>query len=105
MFSGGDLFDENKPSRDMFHQVIRLLRTYTLGDKPVKVKFVSDASRNFDHSFFPNVNYEDSNLNVGLPIFSIHGNHDDLGGVGTCALDLIHETGLVNFFGKFTDTT
>ena len=28
------------------------------------------------------MNYEDENLNVGLPVFSIHGNHDDPQGVG-----------------------
>lgn len=34
------------------------------------------------HSW-PGVNYEDENINVGLPVFSIHGNHDDPQGVGT----------------------
>ncbi len=23
------------------------------------------------------MNYEDSNINIGIPIFAIHGNHDD----------------------------
>lgn len=32
---------------------------------------------------WPGVNYEDENINVGLPVFSIHGNHDDPQGVGT----------------------
>lgn len=31
---------------------------------------------------FPAVNYEDPNLNVGIPVFSIHGNHDDPQGAG-----------------------
>jgi DNA repair exonuclease SbcCD nuclease subunit len=31
---------------------------------------------------FPAINYEDSNLNVAIPVFSIHGNHDDPQGVG-----------------------
>lgn len=31
---------------------------------------------------FPAVNYEDSNFNVGIPVFSIHGNHDDPQGAG-----------------------
>lgn len=33
-------------------------------------------------SSFPAINYEDSNLNVGIPVFSIHGNHDDPQGAG-----------------------
>lgn len=37
-----------------------------------------------DHSClhrFGHVNYEDPHFNVGLPVFSIHGNHDDPAGV------------------------
>jgi DNA repair exonuclease SbcCD nuclease subunit len=30
---------------------------------------------------FGQVNYEDPNFNVGLPVFTIHGNHDDPAGV------------------------
>jgi len=30
---------------------------------------------------FGKVNYEDPNFNVGLPVFTIHGNHDDPAGV------------------------
>ena len=31
---------------------------------------------------FPAVNYEDPNLNIAIPVFSIHGNHDDPQGAG-----------------------
>ena len=27
------------------------------------------------------MNYEDSNYNVSIPVFTIHGNHDDPAGV------------------------
>ena len=30
---------------------------------------------------FPAVNYEDPNYNISIPIFLIHGNHDDPAGV------------------------
>lgn len=34
------------------------------------------------HGFrFGKVNYEDPHFNVGLPFFTIHGNHDDPAGV------------------------
>lgn len=53
---------------------------------------------------FGRVNYEDPNFSVGLPIFSIHGNHDDPtreGGIeALAALDLLHVANLVNYFGK-----
>lgn len=74
------------------------------------------------------MNYQDENLNISIPVFSIHGNHDDPTGVscpfpvcaflldsyqciclddificfkaeGLCALDLLSASGLVNHFG------
>lgn len=66
-------------------------------------EFLSDPSVNFAELEFPNVNYEDFNLNVGLPVFSINGNHDDLtGNPPLCALDILHSCGLLNYFGKVT---
>ena len=38
----GDLFHENRPSRDCMYQVMALLREYTLGEKPVQVELLSD---------------------------------------------------------------
>jgi len=35
-----------------------------------------DGDRAFNH-----VNYEDPDINVAIPVFSIHGNHDDPSGV------------------------
>ncbi|TRY58065.1 hypothetical protein DNTS_022710 [Danionella cerebrum] len=53
-----------------------------------------------DFVLFPWVNYLDDNLNVSLPIFSVHGNHDDpTGADGLCAIDLLSCAGLVNHFG------
>ncbi|XP_039157054.1 double-strand break repair protein MRE11-like isoform X1 [Eucalyptus grandis] len=43
-----------------------------------------------DHSCLPrfgHVNYEDPHFNVGLLVFSIHGNHDDPAGVNKIARD------------------
>ena len=61
----------------MVNSTIELLRKYTMGDKPCQIEFLSDQSMNFKHSKFPYVNYEDPNLNISYPVFSIHGNHDD----------------------------
>lgn len=33
------------------------------------------------HSAFNHVNYEDPDINIAIPVFSIHGNHDDPSGV------------------------
>ena len=46
-------------------------------------------------------NYEDPNCNVSLPVFSIHGNHDDPAGeANLSAMDVLASAGLVNYFGK-----
>lgn len=52
------------------------------------------------------MNYEDPNLNIAIPVFSIHGNHDDPSGFGRLSsLDLLSTSGLVNYFGRWTDLT
>ncbi|KAF9107025.1 Double-strand break repair protein mre11a [Mortierella sp. AM989] len=97
---GGDLFHENKPSRKTMHITTKLLRKYCLGDKPVSLEFLSDPLDNFPEGI-NNVNYMDPNLNVAIPVFSIHGNHDDPSGDGNlCALDQLAMAGLVNYFGR-----
>ena len=46
---GGDLFHENKPSRQTIHRTISLLRRYCLGDKECQMEFLSDPEINFSH--------------------------------------------------------
>uniref|UniRef100_A0A7N6A3S0 Double-strand break repair protein n=1 Tax=Anabas testudineus TaxID=64144 RepID=A0A7N6A3S0_ANATE len=97
---GGDLFHENKPSRKCLHNCITMLRKYCMGDSPIQFNILSDQTVNFNTTQFPWVNYQDENLNISIPVFSIHGNHDDpTGAEGLCALDLLCAAGLVNHFG------
>ncbi|CAI5693701.1 unnamed protein product [Oreochromis niloticus] len=97
---GGDLFHDNKPSRQCLHKCITMLRKYCMGDSPVRFEILSDQKVNFNTTQFPWVNYQDENLNISIPVFSIHGNHDDpTGAEGLCALDLLSASGLVNHFG------
>uniref|UniRef100_A0A0E0KVQ5 Double-strand break repair protein n=1 Tax=Oryza punctata TaxID=4537 RepID=A0A0E0KVQ5_ORYPU len=97
---GGDLFHENKPSRATLVKTIEILRRYCLNDQPVKFQVVSDQTINFPNRF-GQVNYEDPNFNVGLPVFTIHGNHDDPAGVDNLsAIDILSACNLVNYFGK-----
>ncbi|XP_073973424.1 double strand break repair nuclease mre11 isoform X2 [Rhodnius prolixus] len=71
---------------------------------PIHVEFLSDQRTIFKNCVFPTVNYEDPNFNISIPIFSIHGNHDDPSGFGRMsALDLLSVSGFVNYFGKWTD--
>lgn len=81
------------------------------GDSLLYIEFLAaflDSCLSVNGIFFlsriGHVNYEDPFVSVGLPIFSIHGNHDDPtreGGVESlAALDLLHVANLVNYFGK-----
>ncbi|KAI0999699.1 Double-strand break repair protein [Podosphaera aphanis] len=100
----GDLFHENKPSRKSMYQVMRSLRKNCLGEKPCELEFLSDASDVFDGAF-NHVNYEDPDINIAIPVFSIHGNHDDPTGDGNlCSLDLLQVSGLCNYFGRIAES-
>ncbi|KAG5928327.1 Double-strand break repair protein mus-23 [Claviceps africana] len=99
----GDLFHENKPSRKSLYQVMRTLRQNCLGEKPCPLEFLSDAASVFEGAF-PHVNYEDPDINIAIPVFSIHGNHDDPSGDGNyCSLDLLQAAGLLNYFGRVAE--
>ncbi|XP_050188305.1 double-strand break repair protein MRE11 isoform X2 [Myiozetetes cayanensis] len=74
-----------------------------MGDRPVQFEILSDQAVNFHYSKFPWVNYQDENLNISIPVFSIHGNHDDpTGSDALCALDILSCAGLLNHFGRST---
>ncbi|XP_023018271.2 double strand break repair nuclease mre11 [Leptinotarsa decemlineata] len=99
---GGDLFHYARPSPYSIYKCTELLRRYCFGDKPVEIEFLSDPSENFKSCYNPVVNYEDPNLNVSIPVFSIHGNHDDpTGQKQISAMDLLSSSGLVNYFGRW----
>ena len=96
----GDLFHDNKPSRATMHRALGLLRKYSQGGNPVRFAVVSDQEKNFRT---PPANYEDPNLSVYLPVFTIHGNHDDPVRDGQellSAVDLLSESRMVNYFGR-----
>eukprot|EP01039_Chlorochromonas_danica_P003315 gene3315-3636_t len=100
----GDLFHENKPSRRTIHIAMELLRQYCFGGDPIYIQILNDQGEIFKASF-GKVNYEDPYQSISLPIFSIHGNHDDPsreGGAGEAlaALDLLAVSNLLNYIGK-----
>ena len=82
---------------------MRSLRKNCLGMKPCPLEFQSDAATVFEGAF-PHVNYEDPDINISIPVFSIHGNHDDPSGDGNfCSLDLLQAAGLLNYFGRIAE--
>ncbi|KAJ6226344.1 double-strand break repair protein mre11 [Anaeramoeba flamelloides] len=99
---GGDLFNNNKPSRSTLYRTVKLLKKYCLGSGDIKFDIFSNQEINFPSS--KSVNFEDPNLNVRTPIFMIHGNHDDPSGYESLSInDVLGVTGLVNYYGKCTD--
>ena len=96
----GNLFHENKPSRKAMQGAIEVLRNHCLGDREVGMEIISDQAASF-HGSYRVANFEDANYNVQLPVFAIHGDHDDPGGEGgLSALDLLSSANLLNYFGK-----
>jgi len=96
----GNVFHDNKPSRKAMQHAIETLRDHCLGDGDVGLEIVSDQATNF-HGRYGSVNYADPNFNVQLPVFAIHGNHDEPGGSGgLSALDILASANLINYFGQ-----
>ncbi|PHZ17523.1 DNA repair exonuclease [Rhizopus microsporus ATCC 52813] len=97
---GGDLFHHNRPSRSCLYKTMRLLRKYCFGERESKVWIASDQGVNFGDELGV-ANYLDANVNISMPVFSIHGNHDDPSGTNNlCALHLLSLAGMVNYFGN-----
>lgn len=96
---GGDLFHDNKPSRRTLVRTMNILRKFCLGDEPVRLAVRSDPDV---------VNYMDSSYAISLPIFVIHGNHDDCTGAAgseaLSALDILSQANLITYFGKAPDS-
>lgn len=91
---GGDLFHEHKPSRKTFWKCQSLLNDAVFGEQDVR----------FETYQYPHANYMNENLSVKLPIFIIHGNHDDPSGLEYLSnIDLMSTNNYVNYFGKVTN--
>nr|CAB3480182.1 unnamed protein product [Digitaria exilis] len=97
---GGNLFHENKPSNSTLVKAIEILRHYCMNDRPVQFQVISDQAASLQNRF-GQVNYEDPNYNIGLPVFAIHGNQDGPTGVDNLSSnDILSAGNLLNYFGK-----
>lgn len=92
----GDLFHDNKPSRSTMLKTMSLLRKACLSPGgAIRLAVRSDPTQ---------INYMNPTVAVSLPVFVIHGNHDDpTGAPSLSAIDLLAEAGLVTYFGKMSN--
>ena len=103
IIQGGDLFHINKPTKKSMYHVMKSLRANCMGDRPCELELLSEPGETMSNGF-DEVNYEDPNLNISVPVFAINGNHDDATGEGMLsALDVLAVSGLINYFGKTRD--
>ena len=97
------MFHENKPSRRTLYVATSLLNKYCLGDDPVYIEVMNNQEEVFKTAN-GRVNYESPFQSIGMPVFAIHGNHDDPSREGgpeaLAALDLLSASNLVNYIGK-----
>lgn len=96
----GDLLDECRPNRFWMTSVMRLLQENCFGDREIRFSQIKT-----DRTASKRVNFESPNRNIDLPIYMIHGNHDDPGGeygdaYALSAADMLEANYLVNYFGR-----
>lgn len=94
---------------------MEIFRRYCMGHEPIQVEILPSTTAGnagtakkspFARGF---CNYEDEFYSVDLPVFAIHGNHDDPSRDGGnselyAALDLLDVANLVNYFGRQEDS-
>lgn len=101
---GGDLFHVNQPSKKSYYHVMQTLRETCWNEKPIEYRLVSDPSRAMAAKHFGYPCEYDPNINVGMPVYAISGNHDDSTGEELLSpLDLLSVSALLNHFGRVTN--
>lgn len=97
---GGDLFDTAVPSMATVRSMLEILRSNCSGDKCPQFTMIPTCSADSQPY------WAEQGSSISLPVFSIHGNHDDpvLVGCGgdesVAACEMLASAGLMHYFGK-----
>lgn len=76
---------------------MNIIREYCMGNKKIKFR----ALNRRDSSNINGYNWEIGDVNVSIPLFGIHGNHDDPGEEGLLSpLDILESARFINYIGK-----
>lgn len=95
---GGDLFHANKPKLNILGRVMGVLKRYSFNRRDPTITVENQCFSLFQDG---KVNCSGRDVRAGMPVFSIHGNHDDPTGVDyVSVMDVLHQGSLVNYFGK-----
>lgn len=65
---GGDLFHEHNPSKYSLNRALKLFDKFVIGDREIKFETITNNIK---------FNYLNPALKIKIPVFIIHGNHDD----------------------------
>lgn len=89
---GGDLFHHHNPSKKTIIRTSNILQKHVYGQKDHKFEV-----------FCYDPNFKNENLSIELPIFIIHGNHDDPSGFENFSSIDIFSGCELNYFGKVSN--
>lgn len=91
---GGDLFHESSPSKDTLHRTLDMFAKYVIGQKPLQFETLTQCEM---------MNYMNQFIKISLPVFIVHGNHDDPSvETGVSALNIMQSANYLNYIsGRF----
>lgn len=86
---GGDLFHEHNPSTYTLNRTLQLFGENVLGSREILFETLSNGRE---------LNYLNPSLHIKLPVFIIHGNHDDPSSdTSISAINLMHSAHYLNY--------
>jgi double-strand break repair protein MRE11 len=86
---GGDLFHESSPSKDTLHKTLNMFAKYVVGQKPLQFETLTQCEM---------MNYMNQFIKISLPVFIVHGNHDDPSvETGVSALNIMQSANYLNY--------
>lgn len=93
---GGDLFHEHYPSKYTLNRAFQLFSSNVIGEREIKFETLS--------TYTP-LNYLSPSIKIKLPVFIVHGNHDDpASDTNITAINLMQNANYVNYiYAQFVD--
>jgi double-strand break repair protein MRE11 len=95
---GGDLFHLNLPSKHTMDSTMRILWEKCVGNDPIFVQSHAPTHGTGRVNDGKGINYYSPHINIAMPMFVIHGNHDEPTH-GSSPLKTLGEAHLINYFG------